>query len=167
MRFEIAALALLSSAGLVHAGSIDTIRTGTDAIRSIETISCAHCEQKVQAEEEQAAVELEPGTQKIEIRDVNGVKKIYRTEAWLGGSPATYVTTALPDAHPATAEVQTESTDDLVSTPVTTVQPPVSADVDMIDEKATTSAVTADTGAEARVEPTKSFDPAQLELRVN
>lgn len=35
--------------------------------------------------------ELEPGTQRTDIVEINGEKKIARTEAWLGGSPVIHV----------------------------------------------------------------------------
>ena len=168
MRLNILILALLSSAGAAQAGSIEAIRTGQDAARSIEKIDCGSCirQEKKQAE---AAIELAPGTQKIEIREVDGVKKIYRTEAWLGGSPAVYVSKALPDADTAVAEGQPVVSEEIAATPAaTTEQLPVPVEAHMIDEKSTTSAVTADIGAEATVKPkTASFDPAKLELRLN
>lgn len=166
MRLDILILALLSSAGVAHAGSIEAIRTGQDPIRSIEKIDCPSCVRAEKKKQAVVAIELAPGTQKIEVREVDGVKKVYRTEAWLGGSPATYVSKALPDEQPAVAEAQPESSDTVANAPVVSEQPPIAAD--MIDEKSTTSAVTADTGAEAKVEPKKAaFDPAQLELRLN
>lgn len=168
MRLDILVLALLSSAGVAQAGSIETIATGQDPVRSIEEIRCDVCAPAHQEEQAEAEIELAPGTQKIEIREIDGVKKIYRTEAWLGGSPAIYVSKALPDDQPTVAEAQPEGADDVAAAPITTQQPPVSADADMIDEKATTSAVSADTGAEVKVEPKRAaFDPSGFELRIN
>jgi len=168
MRLDILVLALLSPAAAAQAGSIETIKTGRDAVPSVEMIHCNGCVPTRRQQDATAEITLAPGTQKIEIRDVDGVKKIYRTEAWLGGSPATYVSKALPDELPAVAEAQPEGTDTVAEAPVVSEQPPVAADADMIDEKSTTSAVTADVGAEAKVEPKKTaFDPSKLELRIN
>ena len=168
MRLNILILALLTSAGAAQADSIEAVRTGHDPIRSIETIDCDSCIREEKQKQAQATIELAPGTQKVEIREIDGVKKVYRTEAWLGGSPAVYVSKALPDEQPAVAEAQPEALKDMAAAPIASEQPPVSADADMIDEKATTSAVTADTGAEAKVEPKKTvFDPSALELRIN
>lgn len=168
MRLDILVLALLSSAGIAHAGSIESIKTGQDSVRSVEKIRCDGCVPARSKEEAKAEILLAPGTQKIEIREVDGVKKIYRTEAWLGGSPATYVSKALPDEQPAVAEAQPDATETVAETPVISEQPPVAAEADMIDEKSTTSAVTADMGAEVKVEPKKAaFDPGKLELRIN
>lgn len=167
MRLNILFLTLLSSAGLAHAGSIDTIATGKDEARSVETIRCVTCAVK-QPKKTESVVELAPGTQKIEIREVDGVRKIYRTEAWLGGSPVVFVSRMPPEAAPAVTEKNVVATDDVASSPETvSEQPPASADADMIDEKATTSAVTADMGAEAKVAPRPAFDANGLDLRLN
>jgi len=169
MRLNILIIALLSSACGAQAGSIEAIRTGQDAVRSIEKIDCGSCVRQEKKKLAAAAIELAPGTQRIEIREVDGVKKVYRTEAWLGGSPAVYVSKALPDADTAVAEGQPVVSEEIAATPAaTTEQLPVPAEAHMIDEKSTTSAVTADIGAEATVKPkTASFDPAKLELRLN
>lgn len=170
MRLNIMVLALLSSAVTAQAGSIDAIATGKDAARSIEKISCDGCVVRAK-KKEQPVVELAPGTQKIEIRDIDGVKKVFRTEAWLGGSPVTYVSKALPDDPAVAAEEQPAKTDDVASAPATVAdQRTISAETDMIDEKSTTAAVTADTGAEVKIQITPkaaSFDPGKLELRLN
>lgn len=168
MRLNILILALLSPAAAAQAGSIDAIKTGTDAVRSIETIKCDACVRKTEKKAE-AAVELAPGTQKIEIREVDGVRKIYRTEAWLGGSPVVFVSKAPPEQAPALADDQPVEADGLRQTSdAVSDQPPAAAEADMIDEKAKTSAVNADTGATAKVEPrAAAFDPAKLELRLN
>ena len=167
MRLDILILALLSSAGAAQAGSVEAIRTGQDPIRSIQKIDCPSCLHEEEMKQAEAVIELAPGTQKVEIREVDGVKKVYRTEAWLGGSPAVYVSKALPE--PAVAEGQPVVSEDIAETPAATVEEaPVSAEADMIDEKATTAAVPADVGAEVKVEPkTAAFDPAKLELRLN
>ena len=169
MRLNIMVLALLSSAISAQAGSIDAVTTGKETARSIEKISCGGCVVRAK-KKEQPVVELAPGTQKIEIRDVDGVKKIFRTEAWLGGSPVTYVSKALPDI-PVVAEEKPAKTDDVAAAPEIRIdKPATSAEADMIDEKSTTAAVTADAGAELKVEvapKAAAFDPGKLELRLN
>jgi hypothetical protein len=170
MRLNILVLALLFSAASAEAGSIDVITTGTDAPRSIEKISCPTCVARPK-KEVQSVVELAPGTQKIEVRDVDGVKKVYRTESWLGGSPVVFVSKALPDDATAIADAQADATDDVAAAPVTEAEKPaVSAEADMIDEKATTAAVAADMGAAVKAEvapKVEAFDPSKLEFRVN
>lgn len=170
MRVHILALAAFSASGFAHAASIDEIRTGVQNVRSIETIKCDRCAREV-AKKVVLKPQLEPGTQKIEIRTVDGVRKIYRTEAWLGGSPVVFVSKApeslaenLVAAKPAD-DVQAETD---IKNDEMPVAEPASAEANLIDESATTSAVTADMGAKLKVEPKKaSFDAGKLELRID
>lgn len=165
MRMNILVLALLSSAVSAQASSIDVVKTGTDRSGSIEKVGCAECVQAAK-KASMAVVELAPGTQKIEIRDVNGVKMVYRTEAWFGGSPVTVVSKALPDV-PVVAESEPVKVEDVASTPEPITEQPART-ADMIDEDATTSAVPTETGAEAKVEVREqAFDPGKLEFRTN
>ena len=170
MRLNILVLALMSSAFTAQAASIDLVTTGRDASRSVEKIKCPSCVAKPK-KAEQSVVELAPGTQKIEIREVGGVKKIYRTEAWLGGSPVVMVSKALPSETPVVTDEQPDDADKVASVPESaSEQPATSADADMIDEKSTTAAVTADMGAKTKVEvapKAEAFDPSKLELRLN
>lgn len=171
MRLNILVLGLLSSAAAAQAGSIDVITTGNDTPRSVERIICASCV-KTAKKEVPSVVELAPGTQKVEIREVNGVRKIFRTESWNGGSPVVFVSKAVPGQAPVVADSQPVAADDVAAVPAATTseQPAVSAEADMIDEKSTTAAVTADIGAEIKVEVTpkaRAFDPSKLELRLN
>lgn len=170
MRLRIVVLALMSTAVAAQAGSINVVTTGKDAPRSIEKISCPTCVMKPK-KEIQSVAELAPGTQKIEIRDIGGVKKVFRTESWLGGSPVVFVSKALPDSAPVIADGQPSEAESLESAPATASEKPaVSAEVDMIDEKSMTAAVTAETGAKAKADllsKPASFDPSKLELRLN
>lgn len=170
MRFNILVIALLSSAATAQAGSIDAIKTGKNAPRSIEKISCPSCVKKPR-KVEQSVVELAPGTQRIEIREVAGVKKAYRTESWLGGSPVVMVSKVLPGEAPVVAEARPDDSKDVASAPAAiSEQPTVAAEADMIDEKSTTAAVTADMGAHVKAEVAPkpaAFDANKLELRLN
>jgi hypothetical protein len=170
MRINILVIALLTSAATAQAGSIDAIKTGKDVPRSIQKISCPTCVKKPK-KAEQSVVELAPGTQRIEIREVAGVKKIYRTESWLGGSPVVVVSKALPDEAPAIADAQSDDAATVASAPAAVAEEPkVAAEADMIDEKSTTAAVAADMGAQVKVEvapKAEAFDPKKLELRLN
>ena len=162
MRVHILALAAFSVTSLSHAASIEKIETGVDRVRSIETIACDGCVAETRKEAE-PALTLAPGTQKIELKTVDGVTKVYRTEAWLGGSPVVFVSTA-SDALIARIndkDVAAKETDKAPEEPATTR-------ANMIDESATTAAVTADMGAEARIAPEQAaFDAGKLELRLN
>ena len=170
MRVNILVLALLSSAFSAQASSIDVVTTGTDEPRSIEKISCPACVAKPK-KVVQSVVELTPGTQRIEIREVDGVKKIYRTEAWLGGSPVVMVSKALPDEAPVLADLEPVDGENTAAAPATITEPSVvSAEANIIDDTSTTAAVTADVGAtvKADVAPkAQAFDPSSLELRLN
>jgi hypothetical protein len=170
MRVHILALAALSAAFAAEAASIDDIKTGRANPTSIQTITCKTCQQQPRKAVAQAP-ELEPGTQKVELREVGGVMKVYRTEAWLGGSPIVFVSKATPDLISAMATTTPAGHDILSSgaapgeVPAT---PPATLDANLIDEGAKTSAVTADIGAEAKVETRRAaFDVGTLELRLN
>jgi hypothetical protein len=146
----IAALAVVSAPAF--AGSID-VKSTDRTNRSVEFIRCDFCEPEVEAKQKAEAPVLKPGEQKIEIRTVNGQKMIYRTEAFMGGSPVVIVS-KLPAS---------------LDNAVAGAEAPTSEPQPVIDRDATTSAVTADMqpmppldGAKPVV---KAFDPAKLELR--
>ncbi len=42
--------------------------------------------------------ELKTGTQTTQIRNINGEQKVVRIEAWMGGSPVTFISKATPEA---------------------------------------------------------------------
>lgn len=170
MRTNIVLFGLLASAAAAQAGSIDSIATGRDETRSIETVRCDGCVKKA-AKKSEAVVELAPGTQKIEIREVDGVRKVYRTEAWFGGSPVVFVSKAPVETQSLAAKDETDKTQDVVSVPSSAVAKDTAAtDAKMIDATSTTSAVTADVGATVKVgapPEAAAFDPGTLELRLD
>jgi hypothetical protein len=146
------------TAAAAHAGSIDAI-VSDDTERSIEHLTCAECGAVKKRKAEKPAIVLEPGTQKIELREVDGELKVFRTEAWLGGSPVTYVSKA-------TAEVIGEENAKADKPFVPDAEPRQA----LIDKDATTSAVTAGMGgkpSETAVAPKAAFDPQDLQLRLN
>lgn len=135
------------------AGSIDVIATDRSN-RSVEFIRCESCKPEAEKKLQAEGPVLKPGEQKIEIRTVNGQKMIYRTEAWMGGSPVVIVS-KLPVS---------------MDSAVAGVEAPAKEAPDVIDRDATTSALTADMQAfpPPLDEPkltSKAFDPATLELR--
>jgi hypothetical protein len=120
--------AILLMAGSAMASSIEVVgKTAPSSEGSIVTETCAHCP-PLQAEltkKDYTVPELKPGVlQASEIRDVDGEKKIYRTEGWMGGSPVVFVSKATPEAMLAAA--------------------PPAAPADGIDMSATTAAVIGD-----------------------
>lgn len=168
MRVHILALAAFSATGLAHAASIDHVKTGMQkTTSSVEIIKCAICTREAAKKVEPAALELAPGTQKIEIRNVGGVMKVYRTEAWLGGSPVVVVSKA-SDAEIADKVVDAPNEKVAVKADEKPAEQPVALGADMIDESATTAAVTADMGAAVKVAPKKvAFDASKLEFRLD
>jgi hypothetical protein len=170
MRLTLLTLIVVASGASAQAGSIDMVKSGQDNSRSIEHIRCDTCIKKMEQKAAAAVIELAPGTQKVEIRDVDGVKKVYRTEAWMGGSPVVYVSKAVVQDPPVVADDKSDqTTQETADTPaaVTTSQP-AAAEANMIDEKSKTSAVTADIGANTKVAiKAAPFDPSKLQLRLN
>ena len=88
--------------------------------------------------------------------DANGERKLFRTEAWMGGSPVLFVSKAPVEALQA-AEV--EKTLDENAAVTQTVD--ASAKTSALDETAAREAAT------ATMLPSQEFDPAGFELRVN
>ncbi|MVA57588.1 plant virulence effector HPE1-like domain-containing protein [Agrobacterium vitis] len=92
MRVVIATLATLLLSQTAQASSIEIIGGGDVATPSISAMSCTTCPPSAPIKApEQAQEILAEGTQRIELRYTNGHKQLLRTEAWLGGSPVTYV----------------------------------------------------------------------------
>jgi hypothetical protein len=149
MRVMMLAGAVLLGAAAAHAASIDTIAPDNRQT-SIEQVTCQACgPYNPKSEAVVQDIELAPGQQKVEIREINGEKKIFRTQAWFGGSPVVVVSKAYGETKP-------DQTADL--------DQPV-----LIDPNQTTS-VTADmSGAEvpAATRPdAKAFDAKRMELRL-
>ncbi|MBL0370773.1 hypothetical protein JJB09_01905 [Rhizobium sp. KVB221] len=160
MRVLIFSGTVVLAAAAAQAASIDEVATN-DSERSIEHVSCATCPPlKSRIRKQAVEITLEPGTQKVEIRDVDGVKKIFRTEAWMGGSPVVFVSKAPEQETDANVAVNVDGGSNPITAPVT------------IDKDATTSAVTADMTGEADNNPTPklatttAFAPEQMELRL-
>ena len=167
-------------AAAVQAGSIDVVKTN-DSTRSIDYIVCSNCAPVKSKEVEVPEVTLEPGTQKIEFREVNGEMKIFRTEAWLGGSPVTYVSKAsteqVNEHNAAVAAADEHKSPTVIVKDVTSkdVSSKDNATASNDDQKAngvaidpnTTSAVNADvSGNPPEVTMIKKFNPQDLKLRL-
>ena len=90
----IAATLLCAGASAAGASSIESFKETSSTRSSIVEIGCHECARAAEAAAQEAEVRLEPGEQIIEVREVDGEKKIYRTEGWLGGSPVTMVSKA-------------------------------------------------------------------------
>jgi hypothetical protein len=120
---------------------------------------------------------LKSGTQRIEVKTVNGVLKVFRTEAWMGGSPVTYVSKAstdltekqIADAKPLTDEKTPPAAIDKDS--AQTVNADMGAEATITIDKDTTASTTADmSGGQAPADKPKTaqvFDPQKFQLRLN
>ncbi len=158
MRLHILTAAIVLAGSPALGSSIEYLTTTPrPESESVAIVHCKGCPDIKAPERKRSYVtpELAPGTQRTEIRDVNGEKKLARTEAWFGGSPVVFMSklpadfalAAAPDAAP--------------------------AGTDAIDASATTSALP---GAKPAATPadgdrsakaTGDIDPAKFELRLN
>lgn len=158
MRILLPTLALTLLAAPALAGSIEPAAGTVSGGTSISAVRCGDCpalKPKVRAVTYHVDA-IEPGTQKVEIREENGERKIFRTEAWMGGSPVLFVSKAPQDA----AETATNAVpaEERATVPET------------IDARAMTSALDATVAREAAtasLASSREFDPAGFELRVN
>jgi hypothetical protein len=85
-------------AASAHASSIEAVITGGSKGPSITQMPCNQCPPPVVKKSSSYVVpEIAPGTEHVEIREINGEKHLVRTEAWLGGSPIVFVSKASED----------------------------------------------------------------------
>jgi len=147
MRILLPTFALMLLASPALAGSIEPV-TSAGAGGSVSTVSCSACpalKPKPVAETYHVDA-IAPGTQKIEIREENGERKLFRTEAWMGGSPVLFVSKAPDDALDVAQTGQA------------------------IDTSTRTSAVgddAAHAAVAAGMTASREFDPGKFELRRN
>ncbi|MBD9371259.1 hypothetical protein IB238_01220 [Rhizobium sp. ARZ01] len=150
------AFALLGAPAL--ASSIEPIASSDKGQGSIATISCTDCPALKEKKQSKTyfVPEVEPGTQKVEIREVDGEKMIFRSESWLGGSPVVFVSKAPEEADDA-------AKDDVAATAVHTVDP--EATTGALNANASGHAVAA--AADGHEPGSRELDPSTFELRVN
>ena len=92
MRKTLLTVALVLASGSAMASSIEIIGQNRTSNGSVVSVTCTGCPPAVvKLKSADAAPTLAPGTQEISIRDVDGKKQIQRTEAWMGGSPVTFM----------------------------------------------------------------------------
>ncbi len=160
MRLLLLTTALAFAAGPVAASSIEPVASSHAKGPSVQTITCAACpalKEKPKSSQYPVAV-LEPGTQKLELKEINGEMKLVRTEAWFGGSPVVFISKA-PDFMVKAAVAAAEPTRNAAG----------------VDTTATTAALTAD-GAQpiavskagtAATDSKPPFDPSRFKLRID
>ncbi|MDQ0319381.1 hypothetical protein QO002_001519 [Pararhizobium capsulatum DSM 1112] len=93
---------LLSFVGLAaasaHASSIEAFATANTRAPSVSQMPCAKCPPPIVKKSTSYIVpEVAPGTERVEIKEIDGEMRVLRTEAWLGGSPVVFVTKASED----------------------------------------------------------------------
>jgi hypothetical protein len=155
MRTLLPTFALALLAAPAFAGSIETMPAATSS-GSISTLRCEECPAlRPKAKASNYHVDaIAPGTQKIEIREENGERKIFRTEAWMGGSPVLFVNKAPAEALQA-AEAEKPLDEN--------------AAAQTVDASTKTSALGAQTAHEtatSAIATSREFDPTTFELRV-
>jgi hypothetical protein len=155
MRTLPATFALMLLAAPALAGSIEPVGGAALSGSSVSAINCADCPAlKPKRKSDAYHVDaIAPGTQKVEVREANGERRIFRTEAWMGGSPVLFVSKA---------PVETQQAAD--------AEKPVDDNAVTVDAGARTSALddrAAHEAADAGMVPSREFDPAGFELRVN
>ncbi|MCF3640658.1 hypothetical protein LXM94_11850 [Rhizobium sp. TRM95111] len=150
------AVALLAAPAL--ASSIEPVASGEATNSSIETIRCGDCPMpKPKPMEHSYQVDaIAPGTQKVEVREVGGERKVFRTESWMGGSPVVFVSKAVDlPTDTASAAAELEKAAETVDTAATT---------GALTRGAAADVTTANAGGTV---PAKALDTATFELRVN
>lgn len=155
MRTLLTTFALMLLAAPALAGSIEPVGGTSPTGTSVSTISCADCPAlKPKRKTDPYHVDaIAPGTQKVEVREANGERKIFRTEAWMGGSPVLFVSKAPAETVQA-AEAEKSIEDDAVTVDAT-------ARTSALDDTAAREA------ASAAMVPSRELDPAGFELRLN
>ncbi|MBP1870611.1 hypothetical protein J2Z19_000308 [Ensifer adhaerens] len=174
MRLLLITTAVALTAGSAWASSIDTIVSGEAVNSSVAAVTCPQCP-PLQTRKKITYVvpEIDKGSDKVELKKINGEMKLVRTEAWLGGSPVVFVSKPPVDVVKASdgtgqADVATAAAlGDLVNPGDHGTAAPT------IDETAKTAAVQTMTQAKPAVaaaatgEASRQFDPTSLELRLN
>ncbi|MCL6706134.1 hypothetical protein M8R20_03880 [Pseudomonas sp. R2.Fl] len=133
------AIATAGIAAPAAASSIENVVSGGSTNGSIMSVDCRECP-PLKPKDESASYKvprLDAGTQKVELVEQGGERKLLRTEAWMGGSPVLFVSrTPIWDAAPGGTMVAVASE---------------------IDHSATTAALT----------PAAAPDFSSFELRLN
>ncbi|MEW9616352.1 plant virulence effector HPE1-like domain-containing protein [Shinella sp. S4-D37] len=158
MRTLLPTFAVMLLAAPAFAGSIEPLAAASSGGSSISAVRCDDCPAlKPKPKHATYHVDaIDPGTQKVEIREENGERKIFRTEAWMGGSPVLFVSKAPAEVHQA-AEAEKPANEKATS--LETVD--AGARTGALDEAAAHPTVT------AGMATSREFDPAGFELRLN
>lgn len=174
MRLLLITTGIALAAGSAWASSIEDVVSGQAVNSSVATVSCTQCPPLQDKKKVTYVVpEIEKGSERIELKEINGEMKLVRTEAWLGGSPVVFVSKP-SDGVLKAASSGTEQADVATAAALGDLATPSMHDIakPVIDETAKTAAVQTITRAEPAVaaavaESSRHFDPTSLELRLN
>lgn len=175
MRLLLITTAVALAAGSAWASSIDTIVSGEAVNASVAAVTCPQCP-PLQTRKKITYVvpDIEKGSDKVELKEINGEMKLVRTEAWLGGSPVVFVSKPPEDVVKAASD-GTEQADVATAAALGDLANPSDHGTvaPTIDVTAKTAAVQTMTqagpavAAAATGETSQQFDPTGLELRLN
>jgi len=163
MRCLLIIAALFLAAGTAAASSIENVASGAAVNSSVATIPCTQCP-PLQPKRSSSYVvpALELGTDRVELKEIDGEIKSVRTEAWLGGSPVVFVTKASDEAIKAAA---------MKSDPVALAHTPAAPLSPAVDETTKTSALGVSgvepVGASMAGTTSRKFDPSGFALRID
>ncbi|MGX5665340.1 plant virulence effector HPE1-like domain-containing protein [Rhizobium daejeonense] len=120
---------LLAAAAPAHASSIEVVGPQAAKGNSIIVMSCANCPapQEVQVKRSYVVPHVAGGKQSAEIIEVNGEKKLKRTEAWMGGSPVVFMSKAEGWATDGSVVTAAGPQEDGIDAQATTAAVPVAA----------------------------------------
>lgn len=172
MRHLVLTVSCVFAAGSAFASSVETVTTSTGDNASIAAVSCAQCPPLIVKKKLSYIVpEVANGTERVELKELNGKMKLVRTEAWLGGSPVVFISTASDDVIKA---AQAKSLPQPVVAGTVDANPAdaQAAAVIAVDTSTKTSAlgtISAETtkSITAQMAPSREFDPADFQLRLN
>lgn len=105
----ILATGMVFISGTAMASSIEVLHGAKTSNGSVLIINCSTCSSATLASKARANPVLARGVQNVTTREVGGRKETVRTEAWLGGSPVTFVSSNplwLPQEHQTPAVVE-------------------------------------------------------------
>jgi hypothetical protein len=132
--------AIALSGAPAYSASITTLGGTPEQVPSVVHSRCDNCPAPTPPADRSTyhVPSLQTGTQRMEVREIGGEKKLTRTESWMGGSPVVYVSKLQDwEQSPSTlAGVQPSATDS-GTVPGDERAPPS----DGVDLTATTSAV--------------------------
>ncbi|WP_428427748.1 plant virulence effector HPE1-like domain-containing protein [Pararhizobium sp.] len=175
MRAVLLTFASLVAASTAGASSLENVISGEKVNRSISQLSCGQCPPLVVKKKTGYIVpDVALGTERVELKKINGEMKLVRTEAWLGGSPVVFISKA-SDADIKQAQAKEPHEADMAKAATVDALPAeaqATATVEIVDmaaktaslDVASTAAITAVTPQDT---PSQEVDLENFQLRLN